>query len=183
MTVDTTRLPGVYILTPERYSDARGFFMETWQQARYAEAGLPAQFVQDNLSQSKRGVLRGLHYQHPTPQGKLISVLQGRIFDVAVDIRRGAPTFGEWVGTELAAATGRQLYVPEGFAHGFVVLSDTALVHYKCTDYYAPAHEHTIRWDDPALAIAWPVDDPILSEKDAGAPTLDAMDAADLPPV
>ena len=187
MTVEETRLPGVVVITPTRYSDDRGAFLELWRARRYrAEAGLPEAFVQDNVSVSRRGVLRGLHYQWPSPQGKLVSVLAGRVFDVAVDIRRGAATFGQWVGMELSAETGRQLYVPEGFAHGFVALSREATVLYKCTAYYAPEAEHTIRWDDPALSIEWPIptdveDAPILSEKDAAAPTLAEMPDDALP--
>ena len=181
MTVEETNLPGVLAITPARYPDERGEFMEVWQQARYADAGLPERFVQDNVSRSKQGVLRGLHYQYPAAQGKLVSVWAGRVWDVAVDLRRGTPTFEAWMGMELSAETGRQLYVPEGCAHGFVALSDNAVVHYKCTAYYAPDQEHTIRWDDPQLAIEWPIADPILSEKDAGAPTLAAMSPEDLP--
>lgn len=181
MRVQETDLPGALLIEPDRYQDERGYFMEMWQQARYADAGLPARFVQDNLSQSRRGVVRGLHYQWPTPQGKLVSVLQGRVFDVIVDVRRGAATFGRWLGVELSAETGRQLYVPEGFAHGFATLSAAALVHYKCTRPYAPGAEHTIRWDDPELAIDWPVDAPTLSDKDAAAPTLAATAPDTLP--
>lgn len=181
MTVEATALPGVLVIEPARYQDDRGYFMEVWQQTRYGDAGVPTTFVQDNVSHSLQGVLRGLHYQWPHPQGKLLSVLRGRVYDVAVDIRQGAPTYGQWVGVELDAATGRQLYVPEGFAHGFVVLSAAALVHYKCTRPYAPECEHTIRWDDPALAIDWPVDTPILSDKDAAAPRLHDLDEAALP--
>jgi dTDP-4-dehydrorhamnose 3,5-epimerase len=183
VTIEETKLPGVMIITPVQHADERGAFMELWQQSRYAEAGLPTQFVQDNISRSKRRVLRGLHYQWPRPQGKLISVLAGRVFDVAVDIRRGAATFGQWVGVELSAENGRQVYVPEGFAHGFVVLSGEALVHYKCTAYYAPDSEHTIRWDDPTVAIDWPEEVPILSAKDAGASALDAIAHEHLPTV
>lgn len=182
MKVQSTELPGVVVFEPRRFADERGYFMEVWHRARYAEeGGAPPRFVQDNVSFSKRHVLRGLHYQHPHPQGKLVSVLQGRILDVAVDIRRGAPTFGRWVRAELSAETGRQIYVPEGFAHGFVVLSETALVHYKCTDFYAPDCEHSLRWDDPTLAIEWGVEAPQLSEKDAAAPTLDMLPEEALP--
>lgn len=181
MNVVETELPGVRVVEPQRYPDDRGYFMELWHRERYAAAGFPARFVQDNISRSRRHVLRGLHYQHPSPQGKLIGVLEGRVFDVAVDIRRGSPTFGAWVGETLSSENGRQLYVPEGFAHGFVVLSDTALVLYKCTAFYAPDCEHSIRWDDPALGIDWPVEAPILSEKDAAAPTLETLDEDALP--
>lgn len=176
-----TTLPGVLVIEPERYRDDRGYFMEVWQRDRYAESGLPSRFVQDNISYSKQDVLRGLHFQHPQPQGKLVTVLEGRIFDVAVDIRRGAPTFGEWTGEILSRDNGRQLYVPEGFAHGFVVLSETALVHYKCTAFYAPGCEHSLRWDDTRLGIAWPVDDPVVSEKDGQAPTLETIEKDELP--
>jgi dTDP-4-dehydrorhamnose 3,5-epimerase len=161
-----TELPGVLILEPEVFGDERGFFMETWNQARYEEVGLPARFVQDNLSFSARGVLRGLHFQNPNPQGKLVSVLQNEVFDVAVDVRVGSPTFGRWLGVYLSADNKRQRYVPEGFAHGFAVTSDTALFHYKCTDYYSPRTEHSVLWNDPRIGIEWPVDDPVLSAKD-----------------
>lgn len=183
MNVRQTELSGVLVFEPRRYPDDRGYFMEVWHQKRYADADVPETFVQDNISRSRRHVLRGLHYQHPSPQGKLITVLEGRVFDVAVDIRRGAETFGTWVGEELSAENGRQLYVPEGFAHGFVVLSETALVHYKCTAFYAPDCEHSIRWDDPTIGIDWPVEAPILSDKDAAAPTVDELAEDALPHV
>ncbi len=166
MKVIETELPGVLILEPEVFGDKRGFFMETWNQRRYEEAGLPARFVQDNLSFSARGVLRGLHFQNPNPQGKLVSVLQGEVFDVALDVRVGSPTFGEWVGVYLSADNKRQLYIPEGFAHGFAVTSDVALFSYKSTDYYNPRIEGTVLWNDPHVGIEWPVDDPTLSAKD-----------------
>lgn len=166
MKVLETKLPGVLIIEPDVHGDARGFFMETWQQKRYAEYGLPANFVQDNLSLSHKGVLRGLHYQDPNPQGKLVYVLQGEVFDVAVDIRRDSPTFGQWVGVTLSSENKRQLYIPEGFAHGFCVTSETALFAYKCTDYYNPQAEHGIIWNDPDIGIEWPVKKPVLSEKD-----------------
>ena len=169
MNVIETKLPGVLILEPEVFGDERGFFMETWNQARYEEAGLPARVVQDNLSLSARGVLRGLHFQNPNAQGKLVSVLQGEVFDVAVDVRVGSPTFGEWVGVYLSADNKRQLYVPEGFAHGFTVTSDTALHSYKATDYYSPRTERGVLWNDPHVGIEWPVDDPVLSAKDQTA--------------
>src|SRR4051812_30246721 len=174
MNIEPTRLPGVLILGPRVHRDPRGFFMETWNKQRYAAAGLPAGFVQDNLSESRRGVLRGLHYQHPAAQGKLLQVLYGEIYDVAVDIRRGSPTFGQWVGVVLSSDNQRQFYVPEGFAHGFVVTSDTALFSYKCTNFYRPQDEGTVLWDDPDLGIDWPIADPILSAKDqAGVPLKD----------
>jgi dTDP-4-dehydrorhamnose 3,5-epimerase len=165
-------LPGLLILEPKVFGDARGFFMETWNQSRYSELGLPAEFVQDNLSFSRRGTLRGLHYQNPNPQGKLLQVLQGEVFDVAVDIRLGSPTFRRWCGLILSVENKRQFYVPPGFAHGFLVLSETALFHYKCTSFYSPRDESAIRWNDPEIGIQWPLKDPLLSEKDARAPLL-----------
>lgn len=177
MEILETTLPGVILLRTRRFDDARGSFCETWRADRYADAGLPARFVQDNLSRSLRNVLRGLHYQQPRPQAKLITALAGAVFDVAVDIRAGSPTRGQWFGAVLSAENGLQLFIPEGFAHGFVVLSDEALVHYKCSDVYDPACDRALRWDDPALAIEWPVSAPILSAKDAAAPAL-----ADLAP-
>jgi dTDP-4-dehydrorhamnose 3,5-epimerase len=155
--------------------------METWNRARYEEVGLPARFVQDNLSFSARGVLRGLHFQNPGAQGKLVSVLQGEVFDVAVDIRVGSPTYGRWVGTNLSAENKRQFYVPEGFAHGFVVTSDTALLHYKCTGYYHPEAEGSIIWNDEDIGVMWPVDAPVLSEKDRAAPPLREVPPGRLP--
>jgi dTDP-4-dehydrorhamnose 3,5-epimerase len=181
MVTHPTRLPGVLILEPAVYRDARGYFLETWNQARHAEAGLPDRFVQDNLSFSTRGVLRGLHYQHPQAQGKLLSVLQGEVFDVAVDLRVGSPTFARWEGVVLSAENRRQFYVPEGFAHGFLVTGESALVSYKCTDYYQPQHEAGVRWDDPDLGIAWPLEAPTLSPKDQAAPPLNAIPEARLP--
>jgi len=181
MNAAPTGLPGVLILEPKVFRDDRGYFLETWNAARFAAAGLPARFVQDNVSSSRRGVLRGLHFQHPTAQGKLIQALRGAIFDVAVDIRRNSPTFGRWEGVELSEANGRQLYIPEGFAHGFVVTSESALVAYKCTDIYEPKHEGSVRWDDPELAIAWPVESPLLAPKDRDAPRLREIPADRLP--
>lgn len=148
---------------------------------RYADAGLPADFVQDNVSFSARGVLRGLHFQNPNPQGKLVSVLQGEVFDVAVDVRVGSPTFGRWVGASLSADNRRQLYVPEDFAHGFVVTSETALFQYKCTGYYHPEAEGAVAWNDADVGIEWPIADPVLSAKDRAAPSLSAMPAGVLP--
>jgi dTDP-4-dehydrorhamnose 3,5-epimerase len=167
-----TDLPGVLILEPRVFGDERGFFMEGYNARRYAEAGLPERFVQDNLSLSARGVLRGLHFQNPSPQGKLVSVLQGEVFDVAVDIRLGSPTFGRWTGVTLSAENRRQFYVPPDFAHGFVVTGETALFHYKCTAYYDPSAEGTVLWNDPQIGIEWPDEEPTLSEKDRTAPTL-----------
>jgi len=181
MNVTETQLPGALILEPRVFGDERGFFMETWNQARYAEAGLPERFVQDNLSYSRRGVLRGLHFQNPNPQGKLVYVLQGEVFDVAVDIRRGSPTFGQWAGVTLSAENKRQFWVPEGFAHGFVVTSETALFTYKCTDFYAPKDEGSILWNDPDLAIDWPLRDVELSAKDRVAARLADIPSERLP--
>ena len=176
--VSETRLPGVVLLDVPLYRDDRGHFLELWHQEKSTGNGLPARFVQDNVSWSRRGVLRGLHFQEPHPQGKLVCVLQGSIHDVAADIRVGSPTFGAWVGVELDAASGRQIYVPEGFAHGFVVTSDSALVLYKCTETYRPGAEASILWSDPDLAIDWPADTPVLSAKDAAAPRLAELRAA-----
>ena len=176
-----TGLPGVLILEPEVFGDERGFFMETWHQQRYSALGLPASFVQDNLSLSRQGVLRGLHAQNPNPQSKLVQVLQGQVFDVAVDIRRGSPTFGRWTGTILSGENRRQFYVPADFAHGFCVLSETALFAYKCSDFYHPEAEFSIRWDDPAIGIDWPLEKPILSDKDKSARLLKDIPEARLP--
>ncbi len=162
----STVLPEVKIIEPAVYEDSRGFFLETWNSAQYVQAGITANFVQDNLSLSAKGVLRGLHYQQPNPQGKLVYVLQGEVFDVAVDIRYGSPTFGQWVGVLLSALNRRQLYIPEGFAHGFCAVSDTVLFAYKCTAFYSPASEKGVCWNDPGLNITWPVFEPILSDKD-----------------
>jgi len=171
MNVKQTRLDGVVIIEPKRFGDERGFFAETFQAKRYRDIGIDRPFVQDNFSHSQRGVLRGLHYQIQNPQGKLVSVVQGEVYDVAVDIRVNSPTFGEWVGVSLSGENGRQLYVPPGFAHGFCVVSETADFTYKCTDYYNPAAERSILWNDPALAINWPVAAPSISDKDApGSP-------------
>jgi len=162
-----TPLPGVVEIVPDVYTDKRGFFMETYQQLRYKDRGIGCTFVQDNLSFSVRGTLRGLHYQYPRSQAKLVQVLEGEAFDVVVDIRRGSPHFGQWAGALLSDQNRRQLYVPEGFAHGFCVLSDRALVHYKCSDFYAPECEGGILWSDPDLNIDWPLKTPVLSEKDS----------------
>lgn len=171
MLVRPTPLPGVLVLEPVRHGDARGYFAETFHAERYAAAGVAGPFVQDNVSRSGRGTLRGLHAQAPPhAQGKLVYVLDGAVFDVAVDLRRGSPTFGRWYGETLTAETGRQMYLPPGFAHGFVVTSETALFAYKCTDVYAPATEIAVAWDDPDLGIDWPVDAPRLSARDQAAP-------------
>ena len=175
MQVRETDLPGVLIIEPRVFGDERGFFLETFSTERYLAHGI-GPFVQDNWSRSRRGVLRGLHYQLQQTQGKLVQVMRGEIFDVAVDLRRSSPTFGRWAGATLSEQNKRQFWVPPGFAHGFVVLSDEADFVYKCTDYYAPAHERTLMWNDPAVGIKWPVEiEPQLSEKDAaGSPLSDA---------
>lgn len=169
-----TTLPGVLIIEPRVFGDARGFFLESWNAEVFRAAGLDLRFVQDNHSRSARGVLRGLHYQQPEPQGKLVRVTAGRAFDVAVDIRRSSPTFGQWAGVELSAANKRMFWVPPGFAHGFLSLEDGTDFLYKCTSFYRPAHEHSIRWDDPAIGIDWPLDgiEPQLSAKDQAAKSL-----------
>jgi dTDP-4-dehydrorhamnose 3,5-epimerase len=167
-----TALPGVFLIEPDVFKDERGFFMETYHQRRYAEGGIDCQFVQDNHSHSRRGVLRGLHYQLKHSQGKLIYVTGGEIFDVAVDIRHGSPTFGKWVGAHLTEENGRQIYIPKGFAHGFCTLSGTADVIYKCTDFYFPGDEFGIYWADPDIGIEWPDIKPILSNKDSRNPRL-----------
>jgi dTDP-4-dehydrorhamnose 3,5-epimerase len=181
MNVVETNLAGVLLLEPGVYTDERGFFVETWSQERYGRAGVPRCFVQDNLSFSKRGVLRGLHYQHPQGQGKLITVLEGEVFDVAVDIRVGSPTFGRWVGWALSSENRRQLFIPPGLAHGFLVTSAHALISYKCTDYYSPDAEGTILWNDPDLGIAWPAEPQLISEKDRNAKRLGELAPASLP--
>ena len=174
MDVSETVLPGVLLVEPRAFGDSRGFFMETYHEARYREAGIDARFVQDNHSRSRKGVLRGLHYQLIQPQGKLVGVSRGAVFDVVVDIRRGSPYFGQWVGEILDDERHQQLYIPPGFAHGFCVVSEMADFVYKCTDYYHPQSEYGIAWDDPGIGIAWPeLDLPwILSDKDRTNPTL-----------
>ena len=176
-----TKLPGVLIIEPRVFGDTRGFFMETFSQEKYETIGLKEKFVQDNLSFSSRGVLRGLHYQNPNSQGKLVSVVQGEVFDVAVDIRTGSPTFGQWVGVNLSGANHRQLWVPPGFAHGFCVLSDTGYFTYKCTDIYTPSAEGGVMWNDPDIGIEWPVEKPLLSDKDEVYPRLKDVPAERLP--
>lgn len=167
MKVEQTHIPGVVVLTPDVYGDHRGFFMETFNARTFKDAGLPTEFVQDNHSRSAKGVLRGLHFQYPQWQGKLVRVLSGAIFDVAVDVRKDSPHFGQWIGVTLDSDTKQQLYVPPGFAHGFCVLSDIADVSYKCTTLYKPEDEISLRYDDPDVGIQWPIDNPALSEKDA----------------
>lgn len=169
MKLEKTRIPDVVLITPKVFSDQRGFFMETWRQRAFADAGLNAQFVQDSHSCSGRGTLRGLHYQITHAQGKLTRVVQGEVFDVVVDLRKSSATFGQWVGEHLSADNKKQLWVPPGFAHGFLVLSEEAHFLYKCTDDYAPDFERTLRWDDPDIGIEWPIsvgEHPLLSEKD-----------------
>lgn len=165
-------IPGPLIIEPKVFGDDRGFFLETWNQAAFAAAGLDLTFVQDNHSRSQRGVLRGMHFQNPGPQGKLVRVVRGSVYDVAVDVRRSSPTFGRWVGVELSESNQRQLWVPAGFAHGFLVTSDSADFLYKTTDYYAPEHERCIAWNDLAIGIEWPLD---------GAPALSAKDQQGVP--
>lgn len=176
MNVIETVIAGVLIIEPRVFGDQRGFFMETWNAGAFAAAGLDLDFVQDNHSRSQKGVLRGLHFQIPGPQGKLVRVTSGAVFDVAVDLRASSPTFGQWVGVELSAQNKRMLWVPEGFAHGFLTLEDDTDFFYKCTAPYAPQTEHTLAWNDPAVGIKWPLAglDPIISEKDArGLPLAD----------
>ena len=180
MKVTPTGLSEVLLLEPRVFGDARGFFFESWNEREFERRGIRARFVQDNHSRSGRGVLRGLHYQIRQPQGKLIRVVAGEIFDVAVDIRKGSPTFGRWVGVVLSAENKRQLYVPPGFAHGFCVPAEASEMEYKCTDFYAPEHEHGIVWNDPTVGIAWPVAHPLLSEKDSAFAPL-TPDRPDLP--
>ncbi len=177
MKVLPTDFPGVVVIEPDVHQDARGFFLETYHARKYAEAGITAPFVQDNHSRSACGTVRGLHAQRLHPQGKLVRVLSGEIFDVVVDIRRGSPTFGRWMHVILSADNFRQCYVPPDFAHGFCVLSDIAELHYKCTDIYVPGDEGGVAWNDPDLAIAWPLANPSVGERDAAYPRL-----KDIPP-
>jgi dTDP-4-dehydrorhamnose 3,5-epimerase len=175
MNFEETSLPGVIRVTPRVFSDDRGYFMETWQKQRFAENGIDADFVQDNVSHSAKGTLRGLHYQIEQAQGKLVRVTHGEVFDVAVDLRKSSPCFGQWVGEVLSAENKHQLWVPPGFGHGFLVLSDTAGFDYKCTDFYAPEFERAVHWSDPDIGIDWPVtagEQFLLSGKDSDAPFL-----------
>lgn len=174
-------LPELLLVQPPVFRDERGTFRELYRDERYAAVGIDVRFVQDNLSLSRRHVLRGLHMQHPRGQGKLVTVLAGAVFDVAVDARRGSPTFGRWEGVTLSAENAHQLWIPPGFAHGFLVLSDEALFSYKCTEPYSPSDELSIRWDDPEIGIEWPVPVPVLSAKDAAAPMLAEIAAERLP--
>ncbi|MDJ0723213.1 MAG: dTDP-4-dehydrorhamnose 3,5-epimerase [Desulfobacterales bacterium] len=175
MEIQATPIDGVWVLTPRVFSDPRGFFMETFQRERFAAAGLPSDFVQDNLSFSSRNTLRGLHFQTPRAQAKHVQVIQGEIFDVAVDIRLGSPTFGQWFGIKLSSANNQQMLIAAGLAHGFCVTSETAHVLYKCTDFYAPEAEGGVLWSDPDIGIDWPVENPLLSEKDRQYPRLKAL--------
>jgi dTDP-4-dehydrorhamnose 3,5-epimerase len=181
MNVEKTDLPGVLRITPDLFEDSRGHFQETFRAERYAAHGIPAGFAQDSLSFSRKGVLRGLHLQSPNPQGKLVYVLEGEVYDVAVDVRPNSPAFRRWAGHRLSAKNRAQLWIPPGYAHGFCVLSDGALFAYKCTTPYDARSEISIRWDDPDLAIDWPVRGPVLSPKDARAPRLAEIDPARLP--
>jgi dTDP-4-dehydrorhamnose 3,5-epimerase len=172
MKVIETSLPGAVVIEPQVFGDARGFFYESYNKDKYSKAGITAEFVQSNVSRSGKGVLRGLHYQWPNPQGKLVSVLEGEVFDVAVDIRRGSPTFGQWAGVMLTAENHRHFWIPEGFAHGFCVLSDFATFTYQCTALYDAAADASVRWNDDQIGIDWPVSQPLLSAKDEKAPLL-----------
>ncbi len=175
------KLNELIIIETDIFSDERGTFLESHQQMKYEAGGVAASFVQDNLVYSNGSVLRGLHYQLGRSQAKLIYVVQGAIFDVAVDVRKGSPTFGVWESVTLSAENHRQLFIPEGFAHGYCVLSETAAVVYKCSDYYAPAEERGICWDDPSIAVDWPVSEPVISERDRNLPYLESIPAAELP--
>lgn len=181
MKVIETALPGVLVLEPQVFGDARGFFYESYHRAKYREAGITADFVQSNVSRSGRGVLRGLHYQWPNPQGKLVSVLEGEVYDVAVDIRHGSPTFGQSAGVMLTADNHRHFWIPEGFAHGFCVVSEFATFTYQCTALYDPKADAGIRWNDAALGIDWPVGEPLLSDKDSKTPLLADVASGRLP--
>lgn len=181
MKVIPTALPGCVVIEPTVFDDGRGFFFESWNAERFGQHGLPTSFVQSNVSRSSKGVLRGLHYQWPRPQGKLVSVLEGEVYDVAVDIRRGSPTFGKWEAVLLSAENKRQFWIPEGFAHGFAVLSEHVLFSYLCTDVYVKEADAAIRWNDADIAVDWPVSGPVLSSKDEGAPVLAAIPEDHLP--
>lgn len=179
--LERTALDGVLLIEAPRFDDHRGHFMELHHAAKYADLGVPARIAQVNTSRSSKGVLRGLHYQLRRPQGKLVTVVRGEIFDVAVDIRRGSPTFGRWFGATLSAANHRQMFVPGAFAHGFCVLSEEADVVYACTDLYEPGDDRGVLWNDPKIRISWPIADPILSDKDAAQPRLAEIAPEDLP--
>ncbi|MBO0611815.1 dTDP-4-dehydrorhamnose 3,5-epimerase [Thiothrix fructosivorans] len=171
MKIIPTTIPDVLILEPQVFGDARGFFLETWNSKTFADAGLNLNFVQDNHSRSGQGILRGMHYQIQNPQGKLVRVTSGKVFDVAVDLRQSSPTFGQWAGAELSADNHRMLWIPPGFAHGFYVMSQSADFLYKCTDFYAPAYDRSLRWDDPTVGIEWPL-------VNSAQPTISAKDEA-----
>ena len=181
MNVNETKLLGVLILEPKVFPDDRGYFLETWNSTRYEQAGIPGPFVQDNISFSTKGILRGLHFQYPQSQGKLIQVLSGEVMDIVVDIRVGSPTYSQWIGEVLSESNHRQMYVPPGFAHGYCVTSETAHFSYKCTDFYNPATEHGIIWNDPDIGIEWPIAGPILSPKDKAYPRLKDLEHKNLP--
>lgn len=183
MKVIETSLPGVLVIEPQVFGDARGFFYESYNEVRFREAGIDARFVQSNVSRSAKGVLRGLHYQWPHPQGKFVSVLEGEVFDVAVDIRRGSPHFGKWFGAMLTADNKRHMWIPEGFAHGFCVLSEYATFSYQCTALYDAKADAGVAWNDPAIGINWPIGEPRLSEKDNKAPMLKDIPVDRLPEV
>ena len=182
MKATQTSLPGVLVVEPQVFKDPRGFFYESYNEAKYAKIGIHASFVQNNVSRSAKGVLRGLHYQWPNPQGKLVSVLDGEVYDVAVDIRRGSPTFGQWASVMLTAENNRHLWIPAGFAHGFCVLSEHATFTYQCTTLYDPAADSAICWNDADIGVDWPISQPLISDKDAKAPLLADVAADRLPP-
>jgi len=181
MNVTTCDINGLIIFEPEKFEDIRGGFLESWRESSYGEAGIDLPFVQDNISYSGKSVLRGLHFQKTRPQGQLVTILLGRVYDVCVDIRNGSASFGSWFGAELDADAPRQIYMPPGFAHGFCVLSDEAILHYKCTDTYHPEDEGGIVWNDPDIDISWPLDNPIISQRDAAFPLLKTLTDGDLP--
>lgn len=175
MKINTTPIDGLLVLEPEVFRDERGFFLETFHEQKYESFGIESKFVQDNLSFSSKGILRGLHFQYRHPQAKLVQVLSGEVFDVAVDIRRGSPTVGKWFGIMLSQDNLYQMFIPEGFAHGYCVVSETALFAYKCTDFYSPSDEGGLLWSDPDIGIEWPVSDPVLSQKDSRLPRLSEL--------
>lgn len=177
MIVEPLGIPEVLLIKPRVFQDARGHFLETWHDGRYRESGI-GPFVQDNASLSRLGVVRGLHFQHPNGQGKLVTVLHGEVFDVAVDVRRGSPTFGRWIAATLSAANAWQMYIPPGFAHGFQALTDGVALTYKCTRPYSPADERALRWNDPAIGISWPLANPTLKHTDASAPLLSDIESS-----
>ena len=182
MKVTATALPGVLLVEPRVFGDPRGFFIETWSASRYPDHGIAGPFVQDNLSRSVRGTLRGLHLQHPNAQGKLVSCPVGCVYDVALDVRHGSPTFGRWVAEELSEDNHRQLWIPPGFAHGFQVTSEHAIFSYKCTELYRPEAELGVRFDDPDVGVRWPLGEPLVSPKDRTLPFLRDIAASRLPP-